>query len=1134
MANKDTKYVFRLQSETKGQHDLQNSLKHWDESRMYDDKQINAIESSNEKSENQPTSIPSPFARIALVKTAFAEVAAYGDRALHAYKKIVSDSLDVAEIFFTYAKWQNKIEIVKWDKDTDLPKLQAGHKILYKTLKTFLESDAVAYNFDKMKCIYILKYKPTGEMIGATSPCTLFFSSANEFNKANEKGEIKNPIDILLSNNHKAYSGIMPLHKRSWEFQKYLYTWVAANNETHVVNDKAEWIFKDFYNYLQAQKDLQPEKVQEIDNIFEHEKLAMENLKNNYNPIAGYEILSKSIYEQKIDENKIIVSDFKVKTTLKNELLPLILPLKGGNGSGYENWSLTETTKWASFIANEKADRNILPDGTRYGWLTRNDFLEDKIICFPYSIQEESFFSGNLKNSTNTYLLPLKEKYFEYFSTEDLKKHITINGGDSTVKITLKIPVHNGEVIFEKEYKESEMTLVKKRDFDCAIFPNVKFENDKLAFYRIGLFSPFSEKDVEYSADFYKGSTRIALNENDWIKRNTSDNENSVCTIYSLNQKTFDHIRIKIDNVNGVLIPLLPKIENTDSFTFAVDFGTTNTHIEYKTSSNHKIRPLDIQSATGEHQIQFLHGKTEAHTLVSDIDFIPKEIGTDTKFKFPVRTALSLSKNRNKSKTISSFVHANIVIPYEKKQIPKYNEVLTQLKWDATEEEMGYFIDSLCFILRNKTILNKGVLDSTKIVWFYPLSMAGTRSKIIAEKWKLAYAKYFLGISVCNIDDLEENIKDILKENIKDLPESVAPFLYYKDDPKYKDAINNLVSIDIGGGTTDVVFVKDKKVEYVTSFRFAANSIFGIGEHITPVVSKYQSEIEGIIEANDPHFNLTNILNSIKASKFGDLASFFFSLSNNEDLKNVEINFNSMLKKDKEQKLVFVLFYASIIYHTAQIMKARELPLPRHITFSGNGSKIVNIVADKDVLAEFSKLIFEKVYDQKYGNSGLDIIQNTVNPKEVTCKGGIKAADKDYVQTLFVPVVLMGTDSTTFASDNDTYSSIDLDKCVSNTNTEVKAFINYVIDDLLMQKYTKGGVVEETFLTALNLNQNTLQVAKDVCEKEEDFVTFTKNGIMGKIESVTDTSSTKIEETFFFYPIACLLNTISTEINKKN
>jgi len=1126
--NQDTKYVFRLQSETKGQHDLQNSLKHWDESRMYDDKQINAIESSNDKSENQPTSIPSPFARIALVKTAFSEVAANGERALAAYQKIVSDSLDVAEIFFTYAKWRNKIEIVKWDKDTDLHKLQAGHKTLHKTLKTFLENDAEAYNFDKMKCIYILKYKPSGEMIGATSPCTLFFSSANEFNKVNEKGEIKNLIDIQLSNNHKAYSGVLPLHKRSWEFQKYLYTWLAANNEVHTVNNKSEWVFKDFYNYLQAQKELLSEKIEEVNNIFEHPDLAIEELKNNYNPIAGYEILSKPIYEQKTDENKVIASNFEVKTTLRSGLLPLILPLKGGNGSGYENWSLTETTKWASFIAKEDADRNILPDGTRYNWLTRNDFLENKIIYFPHAIQEASFFSGNLKNSTNCYLLPVKEKYFEYFSSEDLKKHITINGGDSTVKITLKIPVQNGDVIFEKEYKESEMTLIKKQDFDCAIFPNVRFKNDKLAFYRIGLFSPFSEKEVEYSADFYKGSNRIALNENDWTKRNTSDNENSVCTTYALNQQTFDHIRIRIDNVSGVLIPTLPEKENTESFTFAVDMGTTNTHIEYKTSFNHTIRPFDIQSATGEYQIQFLHEKTETHTLVSDIDFTPKDIGADKEFKFPARTTLSLAKNREKNKTIQPFLQANIVIPYEKRYIPKYNEVLTQLKWDATEEEMGYFIDSLCFILRNKVLLNKGELSSTKIVWFYPLSMAGTRSKAIAKKWNLSYAKYFLGVSASNIDDLEENIKSTLKANIKNLPESVAPFLYYKDT---KNTISDLVAIDIGGGTTDVVFVKDKKVEYVTSFRFAANSIFGIGEHITPIVSKYQSEIERIIENNDSQYKIRNILNSITASKFGDLASFFFSLSNNKDLKNVEINFNSMLKKDNDQKLVFVLFYTSIIYHAAQIMKAKEMPLPRHITFSGNGSRVVNIVADTDVLAELSKLVFEKVYDEKYGNSGLDIIQNTVNPKEVTCKGGIKAADKDYVQTPFDPVVLMGVDSNTFASDIDTYSSIDLDESVSNTNKEVKAFINYVLDDLLIKKYTKG-VVAETFITALNLNQKTLQVAKNVCMRDEDLVTFTKNGIQAKIESVTDTSSTEIEETFFFYPIACLLNAISTEINK--
>ena len=42
----DTMFVMRLQSDNV-QHDLSNTIKHWDESRKFDDKQINAIESSN-------------------------------------------------------------------------------------------------------------------------------------------------------------------------------------------------------------------------------------------------------------------------------------------------------------------------------------------------------------------------------------------------------------------------------------------------------------------------------------------------------------------------------------------------------------------------------------------------------------------------------------------------------------------------------------------------------------------------------------------------------------------------------------------------------------------------------------------------------------------------------------------------------------------------------------------------------------------------------------------------------------------------------------------------------------------------------------------------------------------------------
>ena len=42
-----------------------------------------------------------------------------------------------------------------------------------------------------------------------------------------------------------------------------------------------------------------------------------------------------------------------------------------------------------------------------------NDILEDVIIRLPYEINKDSFFDGNLpNNSKQTYLLPIKEKFF--------------------------------------------------------------------------------------------------------------------------------------------------------------------------------------------------------------------------------------------------------------------------------------------------------------------------------------------------------------------------------------------------------------------------------------------------------------------------------------------------------------------------------------------------------------------------------------------------------------------------------------------------------------------------------------------------------------------------------------------------
>ena len=146
------------------------------------------------------TSIPSPFARIDLVKNAFKEVCK-PDKKTHKadldgqtiFHKMVSDTLDVAEIFFNLDKYNGKIEVLKWDPSIMLTELEnaniPGHKYLADALRKYMQSDAKTYNFGQLKNIYLLNYLEGPDeinIIGATSPATLFFSNANDLEYVND------------------------------------------------------------------------------------------------------------------------------------------------------------------------------------------------------------------------------------------------------------------------------------------------------------------------------------------------------------------------------------------------------------------------------------------------------------------------------------------------------------------------------------------------------------------------------------------------------------------------------------------------------------------------------------------------------------------------------------------------------------------------------------------------------------------------------------------------------------------------------------------------------------------------------------------------------------------------------------
>lgn len=1054
-------YIFRLNTELiNGQGTLPPQIKDWGNTNPtgYTATEIAQIPPSNPNCTNEPTSIPSPFARLALAKTAFKEVAEKGTRALRAYQQIVSNSLDVAEIFFNFDALKDHIglEIIKWQY-SDLQSIQS--RILKSTLELFFSSDASSLNLSNTSTFYFLRHINTGKIIGGTSPRTLFFSAANvkqrkggivepEFIKADGTFFIKSEqtnteceygkIELGSVNRHYAFSGITPLSARDIEFQDYLHTWINTN---------INLTLPEILAYLTSQ-------------IVAGQNAHFDALPNNLN---GYRRL------QYIENHGTII-------------YPEIL------------------------------QRNLYKQDRR----RLEDYLEEKIIQLPKPITH-GYFSGNHTNSgEKSVLLPLKEKFFEDYTVAQLRDMISIDGS-AAINVTLRCEVNGQIVTFTKEYR-SEDIITLSGETDFMLFPNVKFEDAASSFYRFGLFREFSEIK-RMSAKFYNQSTPVTLNEtNEVITRNENDNQNHICTTYALEGKEFDRVRILINgNLSGVIIPVLNRKSNNIDFTFAVDFGTTNTHIEYKTSADGNIKPFDITPDDEQVSWYVNPGDRVCQTrLVADIDFIPEHIGyRDTqniKVKFPTRTALVVANNASTDNKLP-FLHTNIVMPFDKRNVPPYNGLpITQLKWESDIEEVGYYIDNLCYLMRNKVVLGNGNLANTKIIWTYPLSMNSTRLESVSDKWHAAYTKYF---GTQRLDD-----------NCKNLTESLAPFYHYSKLPDYKEYIKDLVSIDIGGGTTDVVFVKDGKPNFVTSFRFAANDLLGLGQYVSKIIAKHKQDIEKQIS----EFRiLSRTMKSIEQNtNFGDFASFFFSLKENEDLyeKGKSIDFNKKLRDDNNQKLVFLLFYAAIIYHTALVMKAKGQSMPRHLAFSGNGSRIVEVLGKKDMQEKIATLIFEKIFNAKYGNEGkpgrLEIIPNKSNPKEVTCKGTINTEDMKLAEVTYD--VLLGMDSTTFAGEQ-TYSNLRNNNAdlIDKINTQVSSFFTYVFDDLLKSEIKKQ-VGTETIEKALSIPKIAIDKAKEVVAGKEDMRNITKN----RIE--TKKPDDNIEETLFFFPIPTLLRTISKEI----
>ena len=473
-------------------------------------------------------------------------------------------------------------------------------------------------------------------------------------------------------------------------------------------------------------------------------------------------------------------------------------------------------------------------------------------------------------------------------------------------------------------------------------------------------------------------------------------------------------------------------------------------------------------------------------------------------FHFPTRTVLSCAKTIDWTNVVEPFTLVNLPFTYDKRSELSYNNFRCNIKWGNGDDlcVMESYVRCLMLIIRNKVLLNNGDLQHTKITWFYPISMAPKRLRRLKSTWDDAYQKYF-GNGVTGY-----------------MTESSAPIQYFFK--RYSTA-TDLINVDIGGGTTDIAFAKDKNISHVTSFRFASNTLFENSfselDEDNGIVDWHKNEILKLLEEKNL-MDLIRVFNSPNNTKPANMASFLFGLKDNTIPQRAGVNvkaidFNYILQEDEDFKIVFIIFYTAIVYHIAQIVKSLNLEVPRHISFSGNGSKVIRVITtDSKLLARYTKMVFEKLLGKPYGKE-LDLLglEKDSNPKESTCKGGIIGTEDEDNRD---KTIVFKSDCTGLVTPKDTYANIK-DDYKRRTVTAVEDFFKFVLVDM-----NSAFNFDKNF----GVKPSSIRIAQEMAKK--DLLTFLEKGISQRCEETE--AEDMIEETFFYYPIKGVLNAISAEI----
>lgn len=871
--------------------------------------------------------IPSPFARIEVVKQAFDAISNSVNNisfnsAGFTYRQLVSDTLDVLELLYEYELYKDIISIRNCKiSQLNFPKINSKSANGAANNISFIQKALEDYKYSDEVYLVIYNDSNRNMVLAMSSPETLFFTT----NRLDRNNGQSNEYDFRLKRRDNSGTSFfdvpLALSERSKYFQDYIYNLYIVNKSLLGNTSLGKYIEKEYS--LGRNNDLDSNSVSDLcDDGLQPVKLLLSNgghvqLKKNSRP------QSAALIRNKIIDLGYQINKDKFVTIKQNEtcLFPINLDILG------------KISNPESIISNLTVSYNNVKTNDSNG----------------------SNYELQVEKSSLEYMIPFDIGVYPFFK-------------------------------YPKEYN-----IERKNTYNVILVYKHKngYDNNaiELSFYRN--INGKIEKLNTYSREQYEDANlgiRVGVIKEK--RSNIKSPEGCVKTLhYTIIGAQFDYIQVDFNlpdiKTSGTIKPIFtqPK-ENSERIKYAIDFGTTSTYVACKCGDK---KPTSL--FTNEQSMVFLHGnpsknneskvyKYESYQsdscnnieknipeLVKYVknEFVPTSIGHEV-YKFPIRTSMSCKV----SEKPMIFENTNIAFTYDKEPSIGSNNYITNIKWDSDKKDYStQFIHQLirmCVLDAFSKGYNKDKID---FLYFYPLSMNEDYLIDIEKAWSDGCKSY-----------------DIPEKNLKRMTESLAP--YYAE---VKDDASCVVSIDIGGGSVDTVVYQDRKAQIAFSALFGCDILWSGGKNLSsndksnPLYCRLRPEVEKInckVDLKD--------IQKIMLEKDSDYSSkeiINFWLNNDE-----VFDITSKIRLSKYKPIYVGHFYA-LLYHVAQVMKVNNIDIPTEITLSGNGSIYLSYINKN--LSAIAKAAFEIVYGECNKNIKVTLPEYLgFKGKEMTAIGGLK------------------------------------------------------------------------------------------------------------------------------------------------